>query len=138
MSSLYTEIIQDAYRNPSHRGRLERPSHSFEDENPLCGDTLHIDLDVEDGRVVEVRFDGRGCAISQASAELVLDRVLGQPVEAVAGLDREDVLEELGIPSISPARLKCAMLSLKVLKGALYGLHAPGDTGTRRAEEPVE
>jgi nitrogen fixation protein NifU and related proteins len=137
MSSLYTEIIQDAYRNPSHRGRLDRPSHSFEDENPLCGDTLHIDLAVENGQVVDVRFEGRGCAISQASAELVLDRVLGQPVETVAGLDRDDVLEELGIPSISPARLKCAMLSLKVLKGALYGLDGPA-AGTRRAEEAID
>lgn len=138
MSSLYTEIIQDAYRNPNHRGRLEQPSHSFEDENPLCGDTLHIDLAVQDGQVIDVRFEGRGCAISQASAELVLDRVLGQSVESVAALDREDVLEELGIPSISPARLKCAMLSLKVLKGALYGLDGPAASGTPRAEEAVD
>lgn len=138
MSTLYTEIIQDAYRNPTHRGRLENPSHSFEDENPLCGDTLHMDLSVRDGRVVEGRFDGRGCAISQASAELLLDRVLGAPVESVAELNREDVLEELGIPSISPARLKCAMLSLKVLKGAVYGLDSTADPGTTRAPEPVD
>lgn len=123
MSTLYTEIIQDAYRNPRLRGRLEQPSHSYEDENPLCGDTLRIELRVEDGHVVDARFDGRGCAISQAAAELLLDRITGESTEDIAGLDREDVLEELGIPSISPARLKCALLSLKVLKGALYGLN---------------
>jgi nitrogen fixation NifU-like protein len=138
MSTLYTEIIQDAYRNPSHRGRLHRPSHAFEDENPLCGDTLHIELAIEDGRVVEAGFDGRGCAISQAAAELLLDRIQGQPVEAVAALDRDDVLEELGIPTISPARMKCAMLSLKVLKGALYGLDRTEAPGTPPAPYPVD
>lgn len=127
MSSLYTDIIQDAYRNPAHRGNVPGHSHSFEDENPLCGDTLRIELQVDGDRVVEARFDGRGCAISQAAAELLLDRVEGESVDSVAGLDRDDVLEELGLPSISPARLKCALLSLKVLKGALYGL----DTGAR-------
>lgn len=133
MSSLYTEIIQDAYRNPRHRGRLTRASHSFEDENPLCGDTLRVELQIENGRVVEGRFDGRGCAISQASAELLLDRIQGKSVDTIAHLDREDVLDELGIPSISPARLKCALLSLKVLKAAVYGLDSGQTSGTTPA-----
>ena len=119
MSSLYTEIIQDAYRHPRHRGALEDATHSYEDENPLCGDMLRIELRVEDGRIVEARFDGRGCAISQASAELLLDRLQGQPVELVGTLGREDVLEELGIPAISPARLKCALLSLEIVRRAV-------------------
>ena len=122
MSTLYTEIIQDAYKRPAHRGELDGASHTFEDENPLCGDTLRIQLRVEDGRVTEARFSGRGCAISLAAAELLLDRIEGQNVAAVRDLDKEDVLEELGIPEISPARLKCALLALKVTKGALYGL----------------
>ena len=122
MSSLYTEIIRDAYRNPQHRGRMPDATHHFEDENPLCGDVLAIQLRVEDGRIAEAMFEGRGCAISQAAAELLLDRVEGQEVTEAGRLDKEDVLEELGIPEISPARLKCALLSLKVLKGALYGL----------------
>lgn len=122
MSSLYTEIIRDAYRNPQHRGQMPDATHHFEDENPLCGDVLAIQLRIEDGRVAAAKFDGRGCAISQAAAELLLDRIEGQEVAAANELDKDDVLEELGIPEISPARLKCALLSLKVLKGALYGL----------------
>jgi nitrogen fixation protein NifU and related proteins len=119
VSSLYTEIIQDAYRNPSHRGELAEHTHAWEDENPLCGDTLHIELLVEDGTVRDARFTGRGCAISQASAELMVDRIIGQSIDSLPDLNREDVLEELGIPSISPARLKCALLSIEVLKRAV-------------------
>ncbi|HEX6507292.1 MAG TPA: iron-sulfur cluster assembly scaffold protein [Chloroflexota bacterium] len=119
MSSLYTEIIQDAYRRPAHRGAVEDATHRFQDENPLCGDMLQVELRVEDGRIAEAKFEGRGCAISQASAELLLDRIQNQPVSIVADLDKDDVLEELGLPAISPARLKCALLSLGVLRGAL-------------------
>src|SRR3954452_393582 len=111
MSSMYTEIIQDAYRHPAHKGELSGASHSFEDENPLCGDTLSVQLRVEDGAVAEARFTGRGCAISQASAELLLDEIEGRPLAAIEEMDKEDVLELLGIPSMSPARLKCALLS---------------------------
>jgi nitrogen fixation NifU-like protein len=119
MSALYTEIIQDAYRNPQHRGAIEPRTHEHEDENPLCGDVVKIQLRVEDGTIADAGFQGRGCAISQASAELLLDSLVGQPVARVAELTRDDVLAELGIPSISPARLKCALLPLEVLRGAV-------------------
>lgn len=119
MSSLYTEIIQDAYRNPHHRGEIAGATHHYEDENPLCGDTCSIDLRVDGGRIAEAKFSGRGCAISQASAELLLDSIEGEPVQVVDTLGRDDVLQELGIPSISPARLKCALLPLEVLRRAL-------------------
>jgi nitrogen fixation NifU-like protein len=122
MSSLYTEIIQDAYRRPAHRGELPDASHTFEDENPLCGDTLAVHVRVENGTVAEAKFTGRGCAISQAAAELLLDEMEGRPVSEIEGLTKDDVLELLGIPTISPARLKCALLALKVLKGAVYGM----------------
>jgi nitrogen fixation NifU-like protein len=119
MSSLYTEIIQDAYRHPRYRGELADATHTFEDENPLCGDMLKIDLRVEDGRIADARFDGRGCAISLASAELLLDRLQGEPVEIVQQLNKDDMLEQLGIPSISPARLKCALLPLEIVRRAV-------------------
>ena len=120
MSSLYTEIIQDAWRNPRHKGELAQATHRYEDENPLCGDMLSIELRIEDSRIVEARFQGRGCAISQAAAELILERVEGQPVCVVESLDNDGVLGELGLPNISPARLKCALLSLWVLRGAVH------------------
>lgn len=118
MSTLYTEIIQDAYKHPAHRGAIPEHTHAFEDENPLCGDMIRVELRIDGGVVTDARFDGRGCAISQAAAELMLDRVIGSPVESIATLNREDVLEELGIPSISPARLKCALLAVEVMKRA--------------------
>jgi len=119
MNALYTEIIQDAYRRPRHRGEMCDATHTFEDENPLCGDTLRVQLRVEDGRIVEARFQGEGCAISQAATELLLDRIENQPVSVIENLDREAVLEELGLPAITPARLKCALLAMAVLKGAI-------------------
>lgn len=125
MSTLYTEIIQDAYRHPRYRGTLEAPTHEHEDDNPLCGDMVTIQLRVKDGTIAEARFDGRGCAISQASAELLLDILVGEPVTRVGELTRDDVLAELGIPSISPARLKCALLPLEVLRGAVRNGTAP-------------
>jgi nitrogen fixation NifU-like protein len=119
MSSLYTDIIQHAQRYPEHRGNIERPTHSFEEENPLCGDRLLVQLRVENGIIGDASFQGEGCVISQAAAELVLDRIIGEPVESVYELDRDAVLEELGLPTISPARLKCALLSLSTVRGAL-------------------
>jgi nitrogen fixation NifU-like protein len=119
MSSLYTEIIQDAYRHPRHRGEIANPTHSQEGENPLCGDMLRVDLRIENGRIAEARFQGQGCAISQASAELLLDRIEHQPVSAIEELTREAVLEELGLPQIVPGRLKCALLAMSTLKEAI-------------------
>jgi nitrogen fixation NifU-like protein len=121
VSSLAAETIEEAYRHPQHRGSLRVYTHEFEDENPLCGDVISVQLRVEDGQVTEAKFDGRGCAISQAAAELLLDRISGALAEEVLQLGKDDVLEELGLPDISPARLKCALLPLGVVKRALEG-----------------
>ena len=117
----YREYILDHYKNPRNFGRLEAADISHEEENPLCGDVVGIDLKVEGGSIADVRFHGRGCAISQASASLLTERLKGMSLEDAKRIGKDDVLEELGI-EISPARIKCALLSLKVLKAGAYGL----------------
>jgi nitrogen fixation NifU-like protein len=127
MEDLYRELIIDRYKNPQYRGILEPNDITFEDDNPLCGDHIRIDLRVDrDGRVVEVAFDGHGCAISQASADLLLESVLGKTLDEVKRLNKQDVLDLLGI-ELGPVRLKCALLSLKVLKAGVYGIKEATD-----------
>jgi nitrogen fixation NifU-like protein len=121
MDDFYRENILDHYKNPRNHGHIDHPSAVAEGVNPLCGDELSVELKVEDGIVTDVRYNGRGCAISQASASMLSDVVMGKPLDKLAGISKEDVLEELGIP-LSPIRLKCAMLSVGVLKVALSQL----------------
>jgi len=127
MDDLYRELIIDRYKNPHFRGSLEPHDISFEDDNPLCGDHIRIDLRVDgNDRVSEVAFDGHGCAISQASADLLAESVLGKTLDEVKKLTKQDVLDLLGI-ELGPVRLKCALLSLKVLKAGVYGLGVAND-----------
>jgi nitrogen fixation protein NifU and related proteins len=122
MDDLYREVIIERYKNPIYRGELDPCDVRFEDENPLCGDHIRIDLRVDaSGNVAEAAFSGHGCAISQASADLLLESVIGKSLEEVKSLTKEDVLDLLGI-ELGPVRLKCALLSLKVLKAGVYGL----------------
>lgn len=122
MDDLYREIIIDHYKNPQHKGRLDKSDFSFEDENPLCGDYLQIELKVDENQnVVDAKFDGHGCAISISAADLLLDSIIGKSIEDLKKLKKQDILDLLGI-ELSPVRLKCALLSLKVLKGAVYEL----------------
>jgi nitrogen fixation NifU-like protein len=127
MDDLYREVIIEHYKNPDHRGHLDPHDISFEDENPLCGDHIRIDLRVgEDGKITEAAFDGHGCAISQSSADLLLDSIIGKTVEEVKQLTKTDVLDLLGI-ELGPVRLKCALLPLKILKAGVYGLGEASD-----------
>ncbi|MDX6545769.1 MAG: nitrogen fixation protein NifU, partial [Gaiellales bacterium] len=103
MDDFYRENILDHYKNPRHHGHIDHPSAVAEGVNPLCGDELSVELQVEDGIVTDVRYNGRGCAISQASASMLSDVVMGKPLDQLAGISKEDVLEELGIP-LSPIR----------------------------------
>jgi nitrogen fixation NifU-like protein len=127
MDDLYRELIIDRYKNPQYRGVLEPNDISFEDDNPLCGDHIRIDILVNsDDRVKEAVFNGHGCAISQASADLLVESIQGMTLDEVKQLTKDDILDMLGI-ELGPVRLKCALLSLKVLKAGVYGLGEASD-----------
>ena len=128
MDDLYREVIIERYKNPSFKGELDPCDIRFEDENPLCGDHIRIDLRVdESGHVKEAAFSGHGCAISQASADLLLESIQGKSLDEIKTLTKEDVLDLIGI-ELGPVRLKCALLSLKVLKAGVYGVGEVDDT----------
>jgi len=127
MDDLYRELIIDRYKNPHYRGSLDPHDISFEDDNPLCGDHIRIDLRIDgNDRVSEAAFDGHGCAISQATADLLVENVVGKTLDEIKKINKQDVLDMLGI-DLGPVRLKCALLSLKVLKAGVYGLGEASD-----------
>jgi nitrogen fixation protein NifU and related proteins len=117
MDALYRDFILDHYKSPRNFGELSPHDLDFHDHNPLCGDELGVHIVVEDGKVKDLRFHGQGCAISQAAASITSDELIGMPVEEIKDLDADWVLDQLGI-EISPTRRKCALLSLKVMRGA--------------------
>lgn len=135
MDDFYREEILEHYTHPHHYGMLEHADISHEEDNPLCGDRIRFDIQLDDdGKTVkDVRFSGVGCAISKASASMLSDLLIGQTLDEIRALTNEDLLEELGI-DLGPVRLKCALLPLKVVKVGAYGL-AGGDQG---AEEDAE
>ncbi len=119
MDDFYQQNILDHARHPRNSGRLESPTVSREEYNPLCGDKVRFDLLIEDDMIKDVRFSGRGCAISQAAASMLTEEIKGRPLAEVRRIGKDEVLELLGIP-IGYTRLKCALLGLKAVKVGVY------------------
>jgi nitrogen fixation NifU-like protein len=121
VDDLYREVILDHYKNPRGHGVIEGADAHAEGLNPLCGDevTIYVQFDDDGETIDEVKFSGRGCAISQASTSMLMEMVKGRKADEIAALPKEELLEEIGIP-LTPIRLKCALLGLGVLKVALH------------------
>jgi len=128
MEDFYRELIIERYKTPHFRGELDPNDISYEDDNPACGDHIRIDVRLDDDQnITEAMFSGEGCAISQASADLLLESVIGKNLDDLKKLAKEDILDMLGI-ELGPVRLKCALLPLKVLKAGVYGIGKTDET----------
>lgn len=119
-SDMYKEIILDYYKNPRNRGSVPSPDATSKDSNPLCGDVIEMQLKFSDGKVSDIKFNGDGCAISQASASMLTELVMGKTIDEVRKIDKTVLLENLGSPNLGAVRIKCALLPLKVMKSAVY------------------
>jgi nitrogen fixation NifU-like protein len=122
MDDLYRELILDHYQHPHNHGDMPDADISAEDANALCGDKIRIGIKVKDNIVVDVKFNGKGCAISQASASMLTDELIGKSLDEIKKIDKDFVTKMLGIP-LGPARIKCALLPLKVIKTGVYGIN---------------
>lgn len=121
MDDLYRELILDHYQHPHNHGEIPGADISYEDSNPLCGDKIRIDIKLKNNIVEDIKFNGKGCAISQASASMLTDELLGKSLDDIKHLDKQFILDLLGIP-LGPTRIKCALLPLKVIKAGAYGV----------------
>ena len=120
MDELYRDYILEHYKNPKNFGELAEHDLEFHDKNPLCGDEMEMHIVVEDGKIADLKWQGHGCAISQAAASIASDELIGMPVDDAAQLDADWMIDQMGI-EISATRRKCALLNLKVLRGAVTG-----------------
>jgi len=121
-ADIYKELILDYYRSPRNFGKLEKYDISAHDTNPLCGDEIDMQIQVGDGNTIkEIKFSGKGCAISLASASMLTELAKGKQLDWVKQVSKEDVLKLLGNPNLGPSRIKCALLGMKVLKTGVYG-----------------
>ena len=121
MDDLYRELILDHYQHPHNHGEIPDADITYEDNNPLCGDKIRIDIKLKNNLVDDVKFKGKGCAISQASASMLTDELIGKSLDDIKKIDKGFILEMLGI-QLGPTRIKCALLPLKVVKAGAYGI----------------
>jgi nitrogen fixation protein NifU and related proteins len=132
---IYREIILDHYRNPRNKGTIDNADVVIHDSNPLCGDQIDIYLKVVEGQVKDIKFDGKGCAISQASASMLTEMVMDKPLTTARDISKDDVLENIGLTNLGPARIKCALLSLKVLKMGMIKYYSDKEPTTAEKME---
>jgi len=119
-ADIYHEMIVDYSRNPVNYGKIDDHDVTFHDSNPLCGDSIDIDMKIDDNKVTDIKFHGRGCAICMACSSVLTEITKGKTLDEVRAIEKNDVLGELGLEHLQAVRIKCALLSLKVLKSALY------------------
>jgi nitrogen fixation NifU-like protein len=132
---IYREIILDHYRNPRNKGKLPEADISTHDSNPLCGDEIDIHMKIRGDRIMDIKFEGRGCAISQASASMLTEMVINKPLASVKDIAKTDILENIGLTNLGPARIKCALLALKVMKLGMVNYFASKDPESARILE---
>ena len=119
-TDIYHEMIVDYSRNPLNYGEIENHDVTFHDSNPLCGDSIDIDMKIDDNKVTDIKFHGKGCAICMACTSVLTEITKGKSLDDVRKIEKHDILGELGLDHLQAVRIKCALLSLKVLKSALY------------------
>jgi nitrogen fixation NifU-like protein len=132
---IYREIILDHYRNPRNKGKLPDADISTHDSNPLCGDEIDIHMKIFGDKITDVKFEGRGCAISQASASMLTEMVINKPLTNVKDIAKTDILENIGLTNLGPARVKCALLALKVMKLGMVNYLASRDPDSAQTLE---
>lgn len=119
-ADIYHEMIVDYSRNPINYGEIENHDVTFHDSNPLCGDSIDIDIKIDENKVTDIKFHGKGCAICMACSSVLTEITKGKSIDEARAIEKNDILSELGLEHLQAVRIKCALLSLKVLKSALY------------------
>ena len=119
-ADIYHEMIVDYSRNPLNYGEIENHDVTFHDSNPLCGDSIDIDMKIDDDKITDIKFHGKGCAICMACTSVLTELTKGKSIDEARAIEKNDILSELGLEHLQAVRIKCALLSLKVLKSALY------------------